>query len=159
MAVGFRLTKVHASRFGAEMVERIRIDVTPSEHVTAIAYSAADRDHAGISLILAHGAGANQTSSFMVHFATALAARGIDTVTFNFVYSEEARRVPDRNDKLQACWRKVIEAFRSGGLCQHADRRKLVIGGKSMGGASRRRLPGFPPPRWPVLLRRLYAAE
>lgn len=116
------------------MVERIRIDVTPSEHVTAIAYSAAARDHAGISLILAQGAGANQTSSFMVHFATALAARGIDTVTFNFVYSEEARRVPDRNDKLEACWRKVIEAFRSGGLCQHADRRKLVIGGKSMGG-------------------------
>ena len=28
----------------------------------------------------------------------------------------------------------MIEAFRSGGLCQHADRRKLVIGGKSMGG-------------------------
>jgi predicted alpha/beta-hydrolase family hydrolase len=50
------------------MVERIRIDVTPSEHVTAIAYSAAARDHAGISLILAHGAGANQTSSFMVLF-------------------------------------------------------------------------------------------
>ena len=61
------------------MVERIRIDVTPSEHVTAIAYSAAARDRAGISLILAHGAGANQTSSFMVHFATALAARGINT--------------------------------------------------------------------------------
>jgi predicted alpha/beta-hydrolase family hydrolase len=59
------------------MVERIRVDVTPSEHVTASAYSAASRDHAGISLILAHGAGANQTSGFMVHFATALTARGI----------------------------------------------------------------------------------
>ena len=92
------------------MAERIRVDVTPSEHVTAVAYSAAAREHAGISLILAHGAGANQTSSFMVHFATALAARGIHTVTFNFVYSEEARRVPDRNDKLEACWRKVNAA-------------------------------------------------
>ena len=91
------------------MAERIRVDVTPSEHVTAVAYSAA-REHAGISLILAHGAGSNQTSSFMVHFATALAAWGIDTVTFNFVYSEEARRVPDRNDKLEACWRKVNAA-------------------------------------------------
>jgi predicted alpha/beta-hydrolase family hydrolase len=50
-------------------------------------HSAAAREHAGISLLRANGAGANQTSSFMVHFATALVARGIDTVTFNFVYS------------------------------------------------------------------------
>lgn len=116
------------------MVERVRVNVTPSEHVTAIVYSAAIRDHADIFLILAHGAGGNQTSPFMVHFATALAARGIDTVTFNFAYSEEGRRVPDRNDKLEACWRKVIEVFHEGAFCQHPDRRKLIIGGKSMGG-------------------------
>jgi len=68
-----------------------------------------------------------------VLFATALAARGIHTATFNFVYSEAGRRIPDRNDKLEACYRKVIAAFRGGSLSR-ADRRKLVIGGKSMGG-------------------------
>ena len=112
------------------MPELIRVDVTPSEHVTAIAYPAEARNRAGISLILAHGAGANQSSAFMVQFATALAARGIDAVTFNFLYSEQRKRVPDRNDKLEACWRKVIETF--------AEKRKrggkLFIGGKSMGG-------------------------
>src|SRR5262249_14513976 len=66
--------------------------------------------------------------------ATSLAARGIDTVTFNFVYAEQRRRLPDRNDKLEHCYRTVIEAMRSGKFHDNAGRRELVIGGKSMGG-------------------------
>jgi uncharacterized protein len=122
------------SRAGAEKPEQIQLDVSPSEHVTALAYRAAPRGYAGVTLILAHGAGANQASSFMVRFATSLAARGLDTVTFNFVYTEQRRRLPDRNDKLEHCYRTVIEAARSGKFHDHAGRRKLVIGGKSMGG-------------------------
>jgi predicted alpha/beta-hydrolase family hydrolase len=118
----------------AEKPDQIRLDVSPSEHVTALGYRAAPRCRADVTLILAHGAGANQTSSFMVRFATSLAARGVDTVTFNFVYTEQRRRVPDRNDKLEHCYRTVIEAVRGGKLHDDAPRRKLVIGGKSMGG-------------------------
>ncbi|MGP0089985.1 MAG: alpha/beta fold hydrolase [Xanthobacteraceae bacterium] len=114
------------------MPERVRLPITPSEQVTATAYPAVDP--AGICLILAHGAGANQTSGFMVRFASALAARGIDTVTFNFVYSEAGRHVPDRNDKLELCYRKIIAAFYDGSLQKDLGRQKLVIGGKSMGG-------------------------
>src|SRR5262249_55866435 len=40
---------------GSNVPEPIRVDVTPSEHVTAIAYPAATGHRAGISLILAHG--------------------------------------------------------------------------------------------------------
>jgi uncharacterized protein len=118
----------------AEKPEQIQLDVSPSEQVTALAYRAAPRGHAGVTLILAHGAGANQASSFMVRFATSLAARGLDTVTFNFVYTEQRRRLPDRNDKLEHCYRTVIEAVRGGKFHDHAGRPKLVIGGKSMGG-------------------------
>jgi uncharacterized protein len=114
------------------MPEPFRIDVTPSEHVTALVYAAAPPS--GISLILAHGAGANQASGFMVHFAGALAARGIETITFNFVYSEAGKRLPDRNDRLEACSRAVIAACRGGTIGAAEERRKLVIGGKSMGG-------------------------
>jgi predicted alpha/beta-hydrolase family hydrolase len=113
------------------MTEQVRIDITASEQVTAVAYPAAGK-HAGVRLILGHGAGAGQASSFMVRFASALAARGIDAVTFNFLYTEQRRRVPDRNDKLEACYRKVIEACRDGAV--GGKREKLVIGGKSMGG-------------------------
>jgi predicted alpha/beta-hydrolase family hydrolase len=122
------------SRAVEEKPEQFRLDITTSEHVTALAYRAAPRGRADVTLILAHGAGANQTSSFMVRFATSLAAHGIDTVTFNFVYTEQRRRVPDRNDKLEHCYRTVIEAVRGGKFDGDAARRKLVIGGKSMGG-------------------------
>jgi predicted alpha/beta-hydrolase family hydrolase len=116
------------------MPERIRIAVTPSEPVTAIVYPAAPHDPAGVCLILAHGAGASQTSGFMTQTAGALAARGIETITFNFLYSEAGRRLPDRNDKLEACWRGIIAAYRSGSIGGHGERRRLAIGGKSMGG-------------------------
>src|SRR5215468_10266700 len=122
------------SRAAAEKPEEFRLDITPSEHVTVLAYRAAPGAHADVKLILAHGAGANQTSSFMVRFSTALAAHGIDTMTFNFVYTEEGRRLPDRNDKLESCYRTVIDAACAGKFNRDANRHKLVIGGKSMGG-------------------------
>jgi predicted alpha/beta-hydrolase family hydrolase len=114
--------------------EPFRVGVSPSEDVTALVYAAAAEADAGISLILAHGAGANQKSAFMVHFARALALRGIETITFNFAYTEARRRLPDRNDKLEACWRRIIEACRSGDIGGAGKRGRLAIGGKSMGG-------------------------
>ena len=110
------------------MPEHISIEVASDQKVTAIIYAAAKARQAGIGLILGPGAGAPQTSGFMVTFASELAARGIDVVTFNFLYMEQRRRVPDSNAKLEACYRAVIEAV--------ARRKfgKLVIGGKSMGG-------------------------
>ena len=75
----------------------------------------------------------------MLFRSTALAARGVDTVTFNFVYTEQGRRVPDKNDKLESCWRAVIATVCGGnppqaGEGRGGEDRKLVIGGKSMGG-------------------------
>ena len=84
-----------------------------------------------MTLILGHGAGADQTSGFMVAFANALSERGIDVVTFNFLYSEHRRRIPDPNARLESCWRAVIEAVR-GRIASTAG--KLAVGGKSMGG-------------------------
>jgi hypothetical protein len=110
------------------MPEHISIAVAPDQKVTAIVYPAAKARRAGIGLILGHGAGAPQTSGFMVTFATELAARGIDAVTFNFLYMEQRRRVPDPNARLEACYGAVIEAVARRKLG------KLAIGGKSMGG-------------------------
>jgi len=116
------------------MAAHARIEITPSEYVTAVAYPAAARTRAGIAVLLAHGAGGNQLSPFMVEFASGLAERGIDAVTFNFVYSEQKRRLPDRNDKLEACYRAVIAAAHDGALGKSIARDALAIGGKSMGG-------------------------
>ena len=124
------------------MPESIQVDVG-SGRVTALIYPASRAERAGITLILGHGAGAPQSSGFMVGFAEALARRGADTVTFNFPYMEERRRLPDRAETLEACFRDVIDAVRAHGDLGTG---RLVIGGKSLGGrmASHVAAAGFP---------------
>jgi len=105
---------------------------------TAIAYPATD---ASATLILAHGAGAPQTHPFMTAFGRGLAARGIETVTFNFLYTEQGRKAPDRAPRLETCYRAVVEAVRA-----RSTRRPLFIGGKSMGGRIATHLAASPDP-------------
>jgi uncharacterized protein len=101
----------------------------PVPDTTALVYAAERR--APASLILGHGAGADQHSAFMVDFARALSDLGLDVVTFNFFYTEQKRKVPDRAPVLEACYRSVITSVR-----EHLEsaRGALFIGGKSMGG-------------------------
>jgi predicted alpha/beta-hydrolase family hydrolase len=97
---------------------------------TAFVYQAEEHP-ARAALILGHGAGAGQSSGFMVGFARALSALGLDVVTFNFPYIEQRRRIPDRGPVLEACFRSVIEVARNDVASARA---ALFIGGKSMGG-------------------------
>jgi predicted alpha/beta-hydrolase family hydrolase len=96
---------------------------------TALVYTSEQR--AVSALILGHGAGAGQHSTFMVEFAQALSALGLDVVTFNFLYTEQKRRMPDRAPVLEDTYRAVIDAVRAS---VESARRALFIGGKSMGG-------------------------
>jgi predicted alpha/beta-hydrolase family hydrolase len=111
--------------------EKLTITVNDRDSVTALLYPAPKKDRAGVTIILGHGAGANQLHPFMRLFASGLAERGFDAMTFNFVYMEQGRRVPDQKAKLEACYRAVIEA-----ASEHKKLKgnRLVIGGKSMGG-------------------------
>src|SRR5436190_7755922 len=78
---------------------------------TALVYEA--DSPAGAALILGHGAGAGQLSPFMVQFAAALAALGIDAITFNFPYTERNRHLPDKRPVLESCYVAVIAAARA----------------------------------------------
>jgi predicted alpha/beta-hydrolase family hydrolase len=111
--------------------EKLSVSVSEHESVTALLYCAARRDRARITVLLGHGAGANQLSGFMRMFACGLAARGLDAMTFNFLYTERGRRTPDPKAKLESCYRAVIEAARGH---KRLKANRLVIGGKSMGG-------------------------
>jgi uncharacterized protein len=113
------------------MPEGLLVPIEGGETVSATTYAPSPRPDARLTLILAHGAGAGQTSSFMVDFATALAARRIEVVTFNFAYMEQGRRIPDPNHRLEACYRAVIDRVRRE---RTIDGHALAIGGKSMGG-------------------------
>jgi predicted alpha/beta-hydrolase family hydrolase len=111
--------------------EKLTVAVNDKEAVSALLYPAEKKNRAALTVVLGHGAGANQSSGFMRLFAKGLAARGLDAMTFNFVYMEQGRSVPDQKPKLEACYRAVIEAaLKHKTLKQN----QLVVGGKSMGG-------------------------
>ncbi|MFL6280057.1 MAG: alpha/beta family hydrolase [Vicinamibacterales bacterium] len=80
-------------------------------------------------LVLAHGAGSGQLSSFMVDAARGFAKRGVSVATFDFPYVTARRKVPDRAPVLEHAWRDAIDAARS-----QLGTLPLFIGGKSMGG-------------------------
>ena len=115
------------------MATSFTIDVGDGDTVTAVRYAAprSSSKAAGPVLVLAHGAGAPQSHPFMVEVATGLAARGVSVVTFDFVYTQQKRKVPDRAPRLESCWRAVLAAVRTKEKRSGA---AILIGGKSMGG-------------------------
>jgi uncharacterized protein len=113
--------------------ERFTFDVAGKGETSALVYYADARAKEPIeaTLLLAHGAGAPQTHPFMVAMARRLAERGMDVVTFDFLYTANGRKFPDRNDVLESCWRAAIASVRARVGLRTA---RLFIGGKSMGG-------------------------
>ncbi len=91
-------------------------------------------------VILAHGAGKGMHSPFMQEFAQGLcaggmAAGGIRTLRFNFPYMSIVEqtgktRPPDRRSVLLQTYRAIIQTLRDNGV----EQRRIVIGGKSLGG-------------------------
>jgi uncharacterized protein len=83
------------------------------------------------SFLFAHGAGAPMDSPFMHRVAEGLAASGVRVIRFEFPYMQRRRETgkggaPDPPRILMQSFRDAIEGAGGG--------RKLVIGGKSMGG-------------------------
>src|SRR5207245_2789878 len=108
-----------------------KVKVNAAESVIALLYPASKSNRVGVTIVLGHGAGANQSSGFMRLFASGLAERGFDIVTFNFLYAEQGRKIPDPGPRLETCYRAVIDA-----VLKHKKLKgnRLIIGGKSMGG-------------------------
>ena len=115
----------------ADEAENLTVQANDKEAVTALLYPADKKNRAGVTVVLGHGAGASQSSGFMRMYAKGLAARGLDVMTFNFVYMEQGRSVPDQKHKLEGCFEAVIES-----ALKHRKLKgnRVVIGGKSMGG-------------------------
>ncbi|MEM7170711.1 MAG: alpha/beta family hydrolase [Pseudomonadota bacterium] len=85
-----------------------------------------------LTVIFAHGAGAPMDSPFMAAFAEGLGKQGWQVVRFEFSYMAERRqtgkrRPPSPQARLLNEWRDVLASVNHPG-------KKLVIGGKSMGG-------------------------
>jgi len=86
---------------------------------------------AAITLVLAHGAGGPMDSPFMETIAEGVARAGIRVARFEFPYMRRWREIgkggaPDSGPALMQSWRDTIEKLGGG--------KRLVIGGKSLGG-------------------------
>jgi hypothetical protein len=78
---------------------------------------------------LGHGAGSTRRTPFLLRCADDLAASGRAVLLFNFPYSEARRRFPDPAPVLEACVAAVAGYARA-----ELGARRLVLGGRSMGG-------------------------
>ena len=87
---------------------------------------------AALTVVLAHGAGAPMNTPFMNEVARGLAADGFRVARFEFPYMRARRETgkksgaPDREPILRNSWKEAVDKLGGG--------RRLVIGGKSMGG-------------------------
>jgi uncharacterized protein len=79
--------------------------------------------------LCAHGAGGNLADRGVVRTTEVLREHGISTVRFNFVYRERKSSRPDQMPKLTACITAVVDRARA-----ELRPRRLIIGGRSMGG-------------------------
>jgi hypothetical protein len=111
------------------MADERRVDLDGGTAVTALRYEAGLPPVA--TLVLAHGAGAGQASDFMTGFAVALAARGLEVVTFNFPFTERGKKLPDPQPVLESCYRSVLAHVAADPALGTLP---LFIGGKSLGG-------------------------
>ena len=142
-------------------VRDLRFSVLDKEEVSALLLLPPS---ATCLLVLAHGAGAGMSHTFMTATADQLAEDHIATFRYQFPYMEHRRGVPDKQPLLTAT---VAAAVRT--AAQLAPDLPLFAGGKSMGGrmtslaASEKKLEavrgliyfGFPlhPPKRPSIKR------
>src|SRR6202790_513976 len=142
-------------------VRNLRFSVIDKEEVSALLLLPPS---ATCLLVLAHGAGAGMSHTFMTATADRLAGDNVATFRYQFPYMEHRRGVPDKQPVLTAT---VAAAVRI--ATQLAPDLPLFAGGKSMGGrmtslaASEQKLEtvrgliffGFPlhPPKRPSLKR------
>ena len=110
---------------GAAPVDR-RIEVPGAGEVSALLLMPA---RARALYVLAHGAGAGMRHPFMGAIADRLAARGIGTLRYQFVYAENGARRIDPEPVLLATVRAAVAAGR-----EVAGKLPVIAGGKSMGG-------------------------
>jgi predicted alpha/beta-hydrolase family hydrolase len=98
------------------------------EQTTAVFEPAATATD-GAVFVCAHGAGGHMNDHGMLQTAAALVSRGLSVVRFNFLYKEKKSGRPDPMPRLKECVTAVVARTR-----EEIAPKKLIIGGRSMGG-------------------------
>ncbi len=110
----------------AIQISRSQLPVEERGHITV---EVVTQENPLAVLTLGHGAGSNLDQAFLKQLSTELASRRIATIRFNFLYSEQKKKMPDRFPAASAAIRAVFQLAKS----SFADV-PLFAGGKSFGG-------------------------
>src|SRR5688500_1936182 len=104
--------------------------VTVGADTTTAVYEPGVGKHAELPLfVCAHGAGGNMSDRGMLATANAIWDHGIGVVRFNFLYKERGSGRPDPMPVLAETTAAVVARAR-----EELSPKRLVIGGRSMGG-------------------------
>jgi predicted alpha/beta-hydrolase family hydrolase len=96
---------------------------------TSAVFEGATNDQHGVCFVCAHGAGGNMNDRGLLQTANSLRSRGLGVVRFNFLYKEKKSGRPDPMPRLKECITAVVARVR-----EEIKPKKLIIGGRSMGG-------------------------
>lgn len=110
----------------APVAKTLTLDLPDKPRVSALLHAPRK---ARACYVLAHGAGAGMNHPFMAAIADGLAARGIASLRFQFLYMERGSRRPDAPQVAHAAIRAAVSAAR-----RRFPKLPLFAGGKSFGG-------------------------
>ena len=101
--------------------------VDAGSDTTSAVYDAAGDE--STVFVCAHGAGGNMSDRSTAAVSKALRDRGLSTVRFNFLYKEKGSGRPDPMPRLESTFTAVVDRVR-----EELAPKRLIIGGRSMGG-------------------------
>ena len=101
--------------------------VSVGDETTTAAFDPAD--DASTIFVFAHGAGGSMSDRGMLSLSRALGQKGLSIVRFNFLYKEKGSGRPDPMPRLEKTFEAVVSHVRG-----KLSPKKLLIGGRSMGG-------------------------
>jgi predicted alpha/beta-hydrolase family hydrolase len=110
--------------------KNISIQVTRRGNTSGV-LTLPEKGHNRTAIIVAHGAGNDMQTPLITSFCRGLAASGYPVLRFNFLYTEQGRKAPDKQELLVETWRSVYR-FAKEELGDKVD--SCVAAGKSMGG-------------------------
>jgi predicted alpha/beta-hydrolase family hydrolase len=96
---------------------------------TSAVFEPSQTAEVGVIFVCAHGAGGNMNDRGLLQTANTLRSRGLGVVRFNFLYKEKKSGRPDPMPRLKECITAVVARVR-----EEIKPKKLIIGGRSMGG-------------------------
>lgn len=108
---------------------KVEVTTEDGDSLGRVTVSVARPARSKATVIISHGAGGTMDTPSIVNLQKQLASKGVTAVRFNFLYSENGKRSPDKQPALIAAWRSVADWIK-----KELKPKRIFLAGRSMGG-------------------------